>query len=231
MSQSYTMPPRASAHIIHADALSNEAIMVEGGVYQTATVMGKLANGNYSQLKIATDDAVKAVLTVGVDAAALTLTAKTAGADGNNTGLIVEVPAEPNTELAVHVSSGVITVTLATDENGVAVSTAKEVAEKINATTSSKALVVASYGGDGSAVLSAIAKTNLSGGESSTTIGTTFGCVLIGNIDAESGARSASGTFRLAKLQTDKLIWPAGISAEQQQSVIDEMNKKFILLR
>lgn len=56
MTQVHKMLPRVSAHVVNdVEHISKEKIIVEGGAYVSGTVLGKLDNGNYTQLDITAD--------------------------------------------------------------------------------------------------------------------------------------------------------------------------------
>jgi hypothetical protein len=102
----------------------------------------------------------------------LTFTAKTAGTGGNSI-TITYVVSGLNTALAVNTVGNNITVTVATDGAGVATSTAAQVKTAIEANTAGNALVSITNkaANDGTGVVTALAQTNLAGGE---TVGATF---------------------------------------------------------
>lgn len=56
MTQVHKMLPRVSAHVAaEVDGISKDGITVEGGAFASGTVLGKLANGNYTQLDVAAE--------------------------------------------------------------------------------------------------------------------------------------------------------------------------------
>lgn len=95
----------------------------------------------------------------------LTLTAVTKGASGNDIAAEF-VESGNSTALSVSVSSGKITVNLATDASGNAVSTADEIAAAIAAHSGASALVTASVkaGSSGATVQSGVSSGNLASG-------------------------------------------------------------------
>lgn len=124
---------------------------------------------------------VKAVWTIAGDEAAvkaslatsltgtnndLDYTADTAGTAGNSISVRYVDPASANASLSVSVSGKDITVNLATDGSNAITSTAAQVKAAIEAVPAAAALVdIANHSGnDGSGVVTALAKTNLSGG-------------------------------------------------------------------
>lgn len=56
MTQVHKMLPHPSLHIAaEVDGVSKDGITVEGGAFASGTVLGKLANGNYTQLDLTVD--------------------------------------------------------------------------------------------------------------------------------------------------------------------------------
>ncbi len=112
-----------------------------------------------------------------------TLTARASGTGGNSISYARTVPATAtNSALSVSVSGSAITVSLATGATaGVSTSTAADVIKAINAHANASALVRAGLSvntdgtpSDGSAVVGALAATNLAGGTAGTSIGSEF---------------------------------------------------------
>lgn len=98
----------------------------------------------------------------------ITLIAKSVAAPGNLASLTIAV-AGNNTPLSVAVSGNDITVNARTNGAAVSQSTAKEVVDKLLATPAAAALVWAQLApsSDGTGVVTALAKTNLSGATAS----------------------------------------------------------------
>src|SRR5690606_9810721 len=95
----------------------------------------------------------------------------TRGANGNNVKITYSDPSANDAELEVTVSNDTeINVSLATDEEGTIISTAEEVMEAIQAHTEANKLVTVenAASNDGSGVVTAMAETALSGGDSGT---------------------------------------------------------------
>lgn len=116
--------------------------------------------------------AVAASTTRGTTNAALTITANTAGTDGNSIRYAHVVPSTANAALSVAVSGNDITVNVATGATaGTATSTASEVVAEVNGLVAAAALVTASLptGSDGTGVVSASAMAALTGGAAGTT--------------------------------------------------------------
>jgi hypothetical protein len=95
----------------------------------------------------------------------VTITAKEAGVAGNSIKVQFLDPSEADQDLAVSIVGDTIVVSLATGADaGPITSTAKNVADAINAHLIAKQLVTATYSGDGTTVVEAEAATALSGG-------------------------------------------------------------------
>lgn len=99
----------------------------------------------------------------------LTFTAKIGGAGGNAITVRLVDPAGNNQALAVTVSELAISVSLATGSGGAITSTAAQVAAAINADATAKMLIsaVVKTGDAGTGVVTALAATNLAGGDAS----------------------------------------------------------------
>ena len=132
----------------------------------------------------------------------LTFTAKAYGAAGNQISIAYTDPSANDAALSVSVSRFDITVSLATGVAGAIESTAAEVLAAIEASTAASALVgvtiyAADTGGtdDGSGVVTAMAKTHLSGGA-----GTAVGTALPGSlyIDTTNDVTYRNAGTRLA---------------------------------
>ncbi|MGS4946630.1 phage tail sheath subtilisin-like domain-containing protein [Meridianimarinicoccus sp. RP-17] len=112
--------------------------------------------------------ATAASLALGLVAAnsGLTVTAVTAGADGNGIAITVVNPATASQTLAVSVTGTDITVTLGTDGTGAPDSTADEVSGAIAGDVDAAALVTVTNaaGSDGSGILAPSIRTRLAGG-------------------------------------------------------------------
>lgn len=140
----------------------------------------------------------------------LTYTAKTPGTGGNSVS-VTYVVAGNSTPLTVSVSGNDITVNVATGAGGAATSTATQVAAAVTGSGPASALVTVANatGNDGSGVVTALAKTNLSGGASGTNTMLNAGALVTVDIDnpavrkvlARNRGRwivSPSGSFNVA---------------------------------
>ena len=94
----------------------------------------------------------------------VTVTAKEAGTIGNSIKVQFLNPSDNNKDLAVSISGDTIVVSLKTGGAGAIESTAKNVADAINAHLIAKQLVTATYSGDGTTVIEAHAGAALEGG-------------------------------------------------------------------
>ncbi len=95
----------------------------------------------------------------------VTVTAKEAGTIGNSIKVQFLNPSSPNQSLSISISGDTIVVSLATGADaGPITSTAKNVADAINAHLIAKQLVTATYSGDGTTVIEAHAGAALEGG-------------------------------------------------------------------
>lgn len=127
-----------------------------------------------------------------------------AGNEGANNALRVEVvdpdeaaasltivdPGTNSAELSVTVSGKDVTVNLATSAEGVEVSTAKQVADAINASATAKVIVKASYYGVGDGVVAAKTKTTLANGGASSATGAEG--VLMNDVDVTYGDKEGA---------------------------------------
>jgi hypothetical protein len=93
----------------------------------------------------------------------LTFTAKAYGVDGNSVSVALVKPVA-STSASISVTGTDITVTLATDANGVITTTAAGVKTLIEGNLDANTLVSAAYSGDGAGLADAVSKTSLSGG-------------------------------------------------------------------
>lgn len=105
---------------------------------------------------------VAASLTLGTGTSQLTLTAKTAGADGNDITVALVDPDANNATLSVALSGKAITVNLATSAGGAITSTAALIKAALDANAGIAALIDTVSGGTG--VVVETAATNLAGG-------------------------------------------------------------------
>jgi len=114
------------------------------------------------------ESATAAAVTIGSGTASLIFTASSTGANGNNLAVRITKPNTASADLAVSlVVSGdvsVVTVSLATDEEKAATSTAAEIKTALDADTDIAALVTVTLSGDGSGVASPVANTYFTGG-------------------------------------------------------------------
>jgi|GEM_PF-589570 len=94
----------------------------------------------------------------------VTVTAKEAGTIGNSIKVQFLDPSDNDKDLAVSISGDTIVVSLKTGSAGAIESTAKNVADAINAHLIAKQLVTATYSGDGTTVVEAHVGTALAGG-------------------------------------------------------------------
>lgn len=125
-----------------------------------------------------------------VENGALTLNALAGGTGGNDISITIVDPGTNSAELGVVVSSKDITVNLATSAEGVEVSTAKQVADAINADSAAKLLVKAEYAGTGAGVVAALAKDQLENGAASS--GTGAEGVLMNDVDVTYGDKEGA---------------------------------------
>ncbi len=123
---------------------------------------------------------------------AITLTAKTPGAAGNELTLTITDPGTASQMLAVTVGANGkdITVALGTDSEGAENSTAEEVAAAINGHATAKNLVVATAHGDGEGVVAAATKTALADGADSAATGAEG--VLMNDVDVTYGDKEGA---------------------------------------
>ncbi len=135
---------------------------------------------------------VYASLTVNstVENGGLTFTAITGGTDGNAVSITIVDPGTNSQELGVVVSDSDITVNLATSDVGAEISTAKEVADAINADAAAKLLVEASYAGTGAGVVAAKTKTTLANGAAASITGAEG--VLMNDVDVTHGDKEGA---------------------------------------
>lgn len=117
-----------------------------------------------------------ASLDTGAGNAAFTLVSLASGVPGNSISRVVVVPATAAAPLTVSVSGSVITINLATVAAGAASSTAKQVADAINAHPAASLLVQAGLPGtsNGSGVVAAAVSAPLAGGATGVRIGSEF---------------------------------------------------------
>jgi len=143
------------------------------------TVTFHLKNGGASITAIADDiiaaiaaGALSSAVEVGTAAAAILLTAKTAGFAGNDLSVILKDPAGADQALSVEYDDGVITVWLATDGGSAITSTANLVIAAINADVTVSELVFAETGSgsDGTGVCVAVGDTPLLAGADDATV-------------------------------------------------------------
>lgn len=136
--------------------------------------------------------AICASLTVNstVENGALTLTALAGGTGGNDISITIVDPATASATLGVVVSSKDITVNLATNDDSEETSTAKQVAEAINADAAAKLLVKATYAGTGAGIVGAKAKTSLAEGADSAATGAEG--VLMNDVDVTYGDKEGA---------------------------------------
>jgi len=127
--------------------------------------------------------------TAGEDSAVL-FTALAAGDEGDAVSITITDPGTASQDLTVTVSDKDITISLATGADTVEVSTAKEVADAVNADTDAKLLVAASYYGDGAGVVAAKSKTSLAGGADSAATGAEG--VLMNDVDVTHGDKEGA---------------------------------------
>lgn len=136
---------------------------------------------------------------------AITFTAKTPGAAGNDISITISDPGTASQQLAVTVGgtgNKDITISLGTDGDGNEVSTAAEVAEAVNGNATAKNLVVATAHGDGDGVVAAATKTQLTGGADGSATGAEG--VLMNDVDVTYGDKEGAMIIH-GFIATDKL--------------------------
>lgn len=136
--------------------------------------------------------AVKAALVAGTadQNSAVLFEAVDAGDAGEQISITITDPASASAELGITVSSKDITIALKTDGESDECSTAKEVADAINAHAQAKLLVKASYYGDGAGIVGAKAKTSLAEGADSAATGAEG--VLMNDVDVTYGDKEGA---------------------------------------
>lgn len=177
---------------------------------KAGTVLGKQDNGLY----IPVTDMVKASKVTGVvgDKNAILWTAVQPGDAGEDIKVAIVDPSQPNQTLAVSVSTGVITVSVATGaDTGPITSTAALVIAAVNAHYDASKLVVCanSSTSDGSGVVAAVAPAALAGGAD---WNVTPACVLAEDVDVTDGVDAAASAVDMARLIGARL--PATIQPE-----------------
>lgn len=165
--------------------------------------------------------ALAAAATLGSTAAAgeVTYTAANAGPGGNRIRVAHVVPAEASTPISVAVDGKSITVTLATDGDGAALSTAAEVVTAVNAESSAQALVTAAASGDDSALAVEKKATALTGGEAEP-----FPLnrpVLITDVLGAAAKAGAGGTMRRALSTIGEETKPLIVAVRVEQGADD----------
>ncbi|KEQ11226.1 hypothetical protein GZ77_26575 [Endozoicomonas montiporae] len=124
-----------------------------------ASTIGLVATADDAQ------EALQASVTLGTGNSAVTFTAVEAGIPGNIIAVEVVKSDAASAELSVSLAGDVITVSLATDDQGDIDSTAADVATAVNNDNAVKVRVQATAGGDGSGAMGLAYLTYLSGGE------------------------------------------------------------------
>lgn len=139
------------------------------------------------------------------------------GIAGNDVKIVLADPGANSQELAVSVVGKVITVSLATGEAGAITSTAKDVADAVNASETASALVVADASGNASneAAVAAVAETALTGGAAASAIGAEG--VLLNDVDVTygpaGGAMIIHGFIAVDKMPYDENATAASTAA------------------
>jgi len=165
------------------DGVENKELVItadEAGVGGNDLSIELLNQGPDQSLAVSYDDGVISVVleTDSTDAAApasktfysgvtnkeLVVAANVAGAGGNDLSIEMLDPSGNDKPLSIDFDDGKITVNLATGEAGAITSTAKDVADAINADYEAKALVTASYDGTGLEVVDAQSEASLANG-------------------------------------------------------------------
>ncbi len=101
------------------------------------------------------------IATTGGTDSQVIFTAKQKGTAGHDVTVEVLNPGTPSSPLIVSVTGPMIKITLATDVNGVPISTAAHVADAVNATPAASTLVAASAGGSGTGLVQTLGATTL----------------------------------------------------------------------
>lgn len=147
--------------------ITTDHALIHGGAAFTASGTMTVATGQVGALFFAVPDATASAVTIDMTNALadLTYTAVDASANSNSINVTHVDPDTINSPLSITVSVKDITVSLATDEDGIITSTGAEVAAAVNTHTDAAALVICTDEGDGSGIVNAAAKTFLTGGK------------------------------------------------------------------
>jgi len=139
-----------------------EVVQVSDGVRSIRTVrssvIGLIGTAPDSEA------AVAASLTVGTGTSSLVFTADAAGVAGNNISVRIVKPNANSQALAVSITANAILISLATDNTGVATSTATLVKAALDANTTIAALVAVAISGGGAGVVAPVNTRYLTGG-------------------------------------------------------------------
>lgn len=179
--------PTSTATAIKAavDGNGSASALVSTALYGDGS--GVVNSFGYTNLQ---DGSPKASLTTSTlpANANLTFTANAQGVNGNSIRVRIVV-AGNNTALSIAVSGNDITINSATSAGGAATSTANAIIAALNADASASALVTAAVApsNDGTGVVSALAYTNLAGGQ--------YGGVTATNVTVALGAIQSSTSF------------------------------------
>ena len=152
---------------LHHVYVTSDPAIENGYAYNAANTLS-VATAKSGTIRVTTPAATAAAATLTTDmtnaTADITLTAVTAGAEGNDISVAYVDPSGNDQALAVVVSGKAITVNLATGPAGAITSTAALVKAAINASAAASALVTAEDEGTGTGVVNAVAAANLTGG-------------------------------------------------------------------
>ncbi|MGB4315123.1 MAG: flagellin, partial [bacterium] len=121
-----------------------------------------------------------------VELEGVTFTANAEGEAGNGIKIVFEDPGENEAELTISVSDRIITVTLATDENGNIISTAADIVSAIDDHDEASNLVTASVGTEAVSI----------GGKTSVTVTLSGGNDGAVNVTTQTGANEAIQTIQ-----------------------------------
>jgi hypothetical protein len=170
-----------------ASALVATALIGDGTGVVSAVTATNLAGGLAAISATAIDlnsgtitdqgSAPRATHAFGSSNAEITFTAVTGGTSGNSLHVALVNPGTNNHALTVGVSSGTLTVTLATNGSAAATSTVAQVIAAVNGDATASQTFIASTTGNGTGTVVAVGSTALSGGADSVSSSTSFSSV------------------------------------------------------
>jgi hypothetical protein len=172
---------------VPASALVATALIGDGTGVVSAVTATNLAGGLAAISATAIDlnsgtitdqgSAPRATHAFGSSNAEITFTAVTGGTSGNSLHVALVNPGTNNHALTVGVSSGTLTVTLATNGSAAATSTVAQVIAAVNGDATASQTFIASTTGNGTGTVVAVGSTALSGGADSVSSSTSFSSV------------------------------------------------------